>query len=196
MRLDFQTATGHPDGIRNAVVPVDRVVARQRMNDLTIRCQVDDLRCIQHAAHIAGYDLALVAGNGNDTAIIRACDMLAGHPDVYVRDMYARHSLGAFSRRLDGLDGLFEIRDDAAAQPRGGSLTDPNDLQPAGPRRCHYRTRLRRADIETGEGLGAHSPIYCGSPPETSYFLGLRSSTTGVEGARRSITATSRRCGP
>ena len=118
VRVDFEPRAGHADRIAHAVVSVHRELARQGMDDLPVGADVDQLRGIHDAPHVAPHDFTLFARNGDDATIVRALNVLAGNTDVDVRDVDARHSFGPLGCRLDRADRLFEIRDDAFAQTR------------------------------------------------------------------------------
>ena len=108
-------------------------------------------------------DLAVVARDGDHAAVVGAADVLAGDPDVDVRDVDAGHPLGLFGRRLDRPDRLLEVGHDAFAHARRGGLADPDDLEPVGPGGGDDGTGLGRADIEPANGLVLHPMLTCSS---------------------------------
>ena len=100
VRVDFQASAGHADRIADAFLAVDREVARQRVDDLTVAGQVDDLARVDHAPNVAGGDLAVVARDGDDGAIVRAADVVAGDPDEDLAEVDARPCARPFRSRL------------------------------------------------------------------------------------------------
>jgi hypothetical protein len=62
--MTFCTHSCHPDGIPDAVLAVDHVLARQDVKDLTIRIHRNRARSFEHSLDVAARDLA--AGDGGD----------------------------------------------------------------------------------------------------------------------------------
>ena len=116
VRVDLEPRPRHAHGIGHAVVSVDSEVTRQGVNDLALRADVDQFGGVDDAPHVGACDLALVAGDRDHAAVIRALDVFAGHADVHVRDVQAGHSFGPLGRSLDGAHRLLEVGDHALAQ--------------------------------------------------------------------------------
>ena len=129
VRVDFEPAARHADRIVDALLSVDREVARKRVNDLAVARQVDDLAGVDHPPDVAVRDLAVVAGDGDDGTVVGAANVIAGDADEDVGDVNAGHPLGLLGRRLDRLDRLLEVDDDALAHPQRRRLADADDLE-------------------------------------------------------------------
>ena len=77
--------------------------------------------------------------------------------------------------RLDRFDRLLEVDDDPFAHAQGGRLTDPDDLQTVRTGGGDDGTRLRRADIQAGDGLASsHVALPSLAPP---YIVGATRDT-------------------
>ena len=87
--VDFQARAGHPDRIADAFVSVNAKLTRQRVDDLPVGTDVDQLRRVDHAPHVAANDLAFLARDRHDAPVIRALDVLAGD---------SRHTRGRCAR--------------------------------------------------------------------------------------------------
>ena len=62
--------------------------------------EVDDLRRVDDAPDVGGDDLAILARDRDDAAIVGRLDVLAGDADVDVRDVDARPSARPFRSPL------------------------------------------------------------------------------------------------
>src|SRR6202140_5103052 len=122
------------------------------MDYLPGRPDFDQLRRLDDAPHVGAGNLVVFPRNRDDPTVVRAVDVLAGHADVHVRDVHARHSFGFLGRGLDRAHGLFEIGDHTFAQPGRGRFTDANDVEALGRARGDDGARLGRPDVEPGDG--------------------------------------------
>ena len=64
VHLHAEAHARHPDGVADAVLAVDHVLARQDVEDLAVGVDRDGARALEHALDVAARDLA--AGDGRD----------------------------------------------------------------------------------------------------------------------------------
>ena len=152
MGVDFEACAAHADGVRYPVVSVDGELARQGVNDLPLRSDVDQLRGVDDAPDVAAHDLAILSGDCDDPAVVRALHVFAGNADVDVRDVHAGHAFGFLGCRLDRAHRLLEIGYDALAQPGRRCFPDADDFEPG--RRCSgdHGAGLGRTDVKARDG--------------------------------------------
>ena len=159
-------APGHADRRADAVLLVDDEVLRQHVQHLAAGRQRHRARGVERAPHVLARDLAVLAGHGHHAAAVEALDVGAAHGQVRRADLDAGHELGLFDRLLDGVDGGFEVDDDAALQALRLGHADADDVEPAAvgrprpppctPSTC--RCRARRCTAHCVPLLTSHPP--------------------------------------
>ena len=159
IHLGLEAHATHSDRIADTGVAVDAILLRNRVEQLAIRG--NRLR----AGHFVGaLDVGarhLVAIHGDDARAVHRLDVLARDSRVHAIHLHARHSLGLAHRFLDGLCGLLNVGDDAAAHSRGARVAHAENFQRAVER---ITDRLgddggsaRRAYVEAGDqSFGIH----------------------------------------
>src|SRR5207247_8021598 len=87
------------------------------VDDLAVHRNRDRLGRLDHAIHVGGPDLVVLARDRDHAAAVDAADVIAGDPRCHGADRDAGHALGLVHRALDAGDGLLEVDDHAAPQP-------------------------------------------------------------------------------
>ena len=187
MRIDFEAAARHADRVVDALLAVHGEVPRQRVNDLPVAGQIDDLAGVDDAADVAVGDLAVFARDGHDGAVIGAANVVAGNADEDVGDVDAGHALGFLGRALDRFDRLLEIDHDAFAHSQRRRFADADDFEasravrPRRPRRSwssRYRARKRSRPSSVRHLSGGcrlkklSTTIYCGHAIQSLLGIG------------------------
>src|SRR5262249_52683700 len=126
--LDVQTIAGHGHGIPDAIVPVDEELARDRVQNLTIARDVDDLDRLDHPRDVVVGDRAVLVGDGDDAAVIQGRDVRAGDPDVGAANLVTRNPLGLAHRRGDRFDHLLDVDHLTLVQAARGDDSDADDV--------------------------------------------------------------------
>ena len=166
-----------PTGSLDAVLSVDGEEARQRVDDLAVGGKVDDLARVDDAAHVDRRHLAIVAGDGDDGAIVGAANVVAGDADVRRRETWKPAIRSAFSVAAS-IDLIVSSRSTTTPLriPMDGASPTPTISSPFGPSTATTAHGLGRSDIEPANGLVLHLPrhlspqlwtpvsaIYCGN---------------------------------
>src|SRR5712664_1587340 len=171
--LHLQPVARHAVRVTHAFLAVDRVGARDGMDDLAVGGDANGARSLDHALHVVLADLAVAARHGDDAGRILRPQVRAAQGDDDGLDPLPGHALGGDGRGLDGRDGLVEVDDHALAQAIGRALAHPDD--------AHGSVRLvrlgydhcdpARAKVETD---GSLPPRQCcaGTPPGTYGYNG------------------------
>ena len=152
VRLDVEARAEHADGIRDVVLAIDDVIARDDVDDFAVRRDADDARAIEDARHVVRHDGARAVRDRDDAAIVKARDMLPG--DANVRRMDARAARPF--RLLDGganrLRGVADVLDHPARQSLRRRYADTEDPHVFIARHlAHDRAHLRGADVDRSE---------------------------------------------
>src|SRR5215218_3840536 len=79
MPARLEPHTEESDRVDDAVLPVDRELLRDHVDDLAIRRQGDRARLLDHAVHVRPADLAVAARDGDHAAAVVPLDL--GTPD-------------------------------------------------------------------------------------------------------------------
>src|SRR5207237_8197051 len=82
VRLDAEARAEHADRVRDVVLAIDDVVARDNVDDLAVRRDADDARAIEDARHVVRHDGARAVRDRDDAAIVQTGDVLPGDADV------------------------------------------------------------------------------------------------------------------
>src|ERR1700692_1711203 len=158
------------------------------MDDLPVGADFDQLRRLDDAPHVGTGNLVVFSRNRDDPAVVRAVDVLAGHADVHVRDVHARHSLGFLGRGLDRAHGLLAIGDHAFTQSGRGRFTDADDVETLRRARGDDGARFGCADVEPGDRRPPRRLTHDAARPSRTKARGT--SETGRLGLPTGITTT------
>ena len=156
VRVDLEPASGHANRILDPVLSVDGKEARQRMDDLPVARDADNLAGLDHAVDVVAADLAVLVLHGHDCAVIGAADVLAGDGDVNVGDVDAGHALGLFGGGFDRLDRLLEVGHHALTHPQRRRFPIADNLQALGSVGGDNSARLGRAYVQPRNGAMLH----------------------------------------
>jgi len=122
---------GHPDRRADAILLVDDEILGQHVQDFPAGGKRHRLRRVNRTPHVVAGDLAVLAGDGNDTAAVEPFDVRPRQREVDRVDLDAGHQLGLLDRLLDRIHRAFEIDDDAAFDAARFRCTDPDDVDAA-----------------------------------------------------------------
>ena len=127
--LHAEAHPGHADGVADAVLAVDHVLAGQDVEDLPVGVYRDGPRSLEHPLDVAG--VHLTAGDGRyAVAGRRACNVAAADADVDGPDLDAGHRLRGLDRVLDGADRPVDVGDDALAEAAARDHSCAEDRDP------------------------------------------------------------------
>jgi hypothetical protein len=154
VHLGLESHARHADRIADAGVLVDRVLLRNRMQQLAIlrnRLRAGDL---VGAIHVTLVDL--VAGDRHDALARHRLHVLPRDADVQLVHLGARHPFGVLHGLPDRASRLLDVGDDAASHTGGLRLSHPEDLQRRVPRHVTFDfgddgRGLGGADVQRGD---------------------------------------------
>src|SRR5579859_5573382 len=173
VRLDLEALACHAHRVAHALLPVDRVPARDDVDHLAVGGDADRARSFDHALHVVLADLAVRARDGDDARRVLGPDVRASQRHDNGLDALPGHALGRDGGQLDGRDGLVEVDDHAFAQAVAASFTHADD--------AHGPADVIRLGDDHGDPAGAQVETDgflpprqdCGAmPPGTLELLG------------------------
>src|SRR5262249_29447824 len=132
VHLGFEPHAAHADRVLDAVLVVDDEFLRDDVDDLAIGGDGDRLRGLDHALHVGGRDLVVLARHRHDAAAVQAADVVAGDAGVHALGLHAGHALGLLDRARDARHGLLEVDDGTAAQALARGVAHAHDAQLTG----------------------------------------------------------------
>src|SRR5690349_1900445 len=160
IHLGLETCADHADRIANAVILVDRVLLRNRVQELAV------LRnCLRASDRVRAIDVGLrdlVAVDRDDALARHRLHVLAGNARVHLGDLRAGHSFGVGHRLLNRARRFLDVRHDTAAKPRRTRLADAENANGRVAREIAHDLRddgggLGRSDVEPGyESFDVH----------------------------------------
>src|SRR6476469_9236274 len=196
IHLGLETRADHPDGIADAVILVDGVFLRDRVQQLAVLWKGLSPRDRVRALDVGLRDL--VAVDCDDALARHGLHVLAGYSRVDLADLRARHALRVGHRLLNRARGLLNVGHHAATKPRGSRLPHAEDANGRVAREIAHDLRddrggLGRSDVEPGyESFDVHWSLAITwsrkrrSSSATRACRLARSASTGNISARRS----------
>src|SRR5687767_11786634 len=106
MGLYVEALAVHAKGVRDAVLAIDDVVARQDVEDLPVRGHADDLGALEGAGHVLRRDRPAAVGHSDDTAIVDALEVGAAYGHMRREDACAARTFCLFDRSANRVRGL------------------------------------------------------------------------------------------
>src|SRR5438477_7076552 len=104
--LDLEALAGHADRVAHALLPVDRVSARDDVDDLAVGCDADRARGLDHPLDVVLADLSVGPRDRHHAGGVLRPQVRATQRDDHRLDALAGHALGLHRGRLDGRDRL------------------------------------------------------------------------------------------
>src|SRR5262249_12232912 len=144
------------DGIADAVLAVDGVLAWEHVEDLPVGVDGNRARALQHALDVAARDLA--AGDGGHAVGALRADVAPRDAGVDGAYLDTGHRLGAFDGVLDGSHGPVDVGDDPLPQPAARDHADAEDGDAVLGDLADDCRYLRRPDVQADDDLplGGH----------------------------------------
>ena len=117
----------HADRVAHAFLAVDRVCARDDMDDLPVGGDAHRTRGLDHALHVVVTDLAVAAGHRHHAHRVLRPQVGAAQGDHDRLDALPRHTLGGDGGGLNRGDRLVKVDHHALAQAVGQALAHADD---------------------------------------------------------------------
>src|SRR5207253_8036490 len=92
--LDLEALPGHAHRVAHALLPIDRVAARDDVDDLAVGRDAHSARSLDDALHVVLTDLTVGARHGDDASRVLGPDVSAAQRDDHRLDALAGHALG------------------------------------------------------------------------------------------------------